>query len=259
MDGIYFGSYVTPSGAMTIDLSAASFSFSAKTIQNALTASVASPAFNFSAKTIQNTLTASVTSPAFNFSAQTLRNTLTASVTSPTFNFSAQTLRNTLTASVTSPTFNFDGQDILRGAVWFLSAASFGFDSTNASITQTVKPSAAALNLPPNAQNHTVNVQQDSPPTFDWVGQPLQNTMVLPLSVPTLGFIGKAIEYVSGATYPLTAAILNFSAKNPVPTLTIPLTAATLNIQQVGNLELLQDGVPMAGPLRLLPQVGVGL
>ena len=219
MDGIYFGSYVTPSGAMTIDLSAASFSFSAKTIQNALTASVASPAFNFSAKTIQNTLT----------------------------------------ASVTSPTFNFDGQDITRGAVWFLSAASFGFDSTNASITQTVKPSAAALNLPPNAQNHTVNVQQDSPPTFDWVGQPLQNTMVLPLSVPTLGFIGKAIEYVSGATYPLTAAILNFSAKNPVPTLTIPLTAATLNIQQVGNLELLQDGVPMAGPLRLLPQVGVGL
>ena len=239
MDGIYFGSYVTPSGATTIDLSAASFSFSAKTIQNALTASVTSPTFNFSAKTLQNTLTASVTSP--------------------TFNFSAKTTQNAFTASVTSPTFNFAGQDILRGSVWFLSTAFFGFDSTNTSITQTVKPSAAALNLSPNAQNHTVSVQQGSPPAFAWAGQPPQNTTVLPLSTPALGFIGKAIEYASGATYPLTAAILNLSAKNPVPTLTIHLTAATLNMQPVGNLELLQDGAPMVGPLRLLPQVGVGL
>ena len=239
MDGIYFGSYVAPSGATTIDLSAASFSFSAKTIQN--------------------TLTASVTSPTFTFSAKTLQNALTAGMSGPTFSFSAKTIQNTLTASVTSPTFNFDGQDIIRVAVWFLSTASFGFDSTNVAISQTVKPSAAALNLSPNAQNHTVSVQQDSPPTFDWVGQPLQNTTMLPLSVPTFGFIGKAIEYVSGATYPLTAAILSLSAKNPVPTLTIQLTAATLNMQPAGNLELLQDGVPMVGPLRLLPQVGVGL
>ena len=238
MDGIYFGSYIAASST-TISLSAASFGFSAKTVQNSLTANLTSPALNFDG---QGTALGVVCYPGV-----------------ASFGFSAKTVQNSLTANLTSPALNFDGQAITRGAVWFLDVASFGFTSADVAVSQTIRPTSPTLNITPNTQTPTLSLQQDAPLTFDWVGQPIQNTTILPLSAPAFGFVGKVIDYLVGITYPLTAGALNFVAQETTPTLTIELTAASFRLQSAGNLELVQDGVPMNGPLRLLPIVGVGL
>ena len=183
----------------------------------------------------------------------------TISLSAASFSFSAKTLQNSITTNLTSPSLNFDGQGITRGVVWYLDIASFGFTSADAAVSQTVRPTSPTLNITPNTQTPTLSLQQDTPLTFDWVGQPIQNTTVLPLSAPAFGFVGKAIEYFINITYPLTAGALNFVAQETTPTLTIELAAASFRLQPVGNLELVQDGVPMNGPLRLLPIVGVGL
>jgi hypothetical protein len=75
----------------------------------------------------------------------------------------------------------------------------------------------------------------------------------------SLYLIPHTVEYIVDQIWGLTAAALNLTGAAVQNRTNITLTAASFTIQSAGELELLQDGVPMNGPLRLLPIVGVGL
>ena len=87
----------------------------------------------------------------------------------------------------------------------------------------------------------------------------MQNKISMVLTSANLYSIPHTVEYIVDQIWELTAAALNLTGDAVQNRTNITLTAATFNIQSAGELELLQDGVPIAGRLRLLPQIGVGL
>lgn len=205
-DGLrpYLSFDYTP-GGVTVDLTAATLSTSAKTVQNRLAVTTTAATLSTSAKTIQNRLTATLTAAALAWSAKTVQNKLTATLTAAAMSWSAKAIE-----------FVQTGVPVI-------------FDLTVATLSM-------AANTVQNKLTATLTAAQQS-----WSAKTVQNRLTVALSAAQITLTGLAISARLALTL-AAATMASWSAKAVQNRLTVALTRATLNLQPLA-MDFVSDAI----------------
>lgn len=173
----------TPSGT-TLDLTAATLSTSAKTMQNRLTATVTAPTLSTSSKTLQNKLTATLTAAQQSWSAKVIEFVQTGvpvilDLTAATLGIVANIVQNKLTATLTAAQQSWSAKTIQNKLTAALTTAQITLTGMAISARLTVTLTAATM--------------------ASWSAKALQNRLIVSLTRATLNLQPLAMDFVSDA------------------------------------------------------------
>ena len=173
--------------------------------------------------------------------------------------FYAGTVSGQLIYELTAPAFDFTANSVGQYNWRQLNVATVTLTPTDVSLDQTNTPTSATEQFTAQTLTSRISATIGNAPTISYTANAMQNKINMELTSANLYSIPHTVEYIVDQIWELTAAALNLTGSAVQNRINITLTAASFNIQSAGDLELLQDGVPIAGRLRLLPQIGVGL
>jgi hypothetical protein len=178
-------------GATIIDLTSASFGFTAYAPQNTLRGSLTAALFTTTPQDTQNRQTITPTAPSLSFTANTIQNRLSATLTAATLSFTAQAI------------------NVVEGAATFvidLTAATFAYTAQSVQLAQSMAMSAASLVMTAGAVAMTQAVSLTAA-TLSFVGQATQNRLTIGLAAAAIGFTAWALD-VTGAIASAAARLM---------------------------------------------------
>lgn len=252
-------------GPVTVDLTAASLGFSAKTNQNLARTSHTTTLLNWSAKAIQNQSRISLTAGLFDWSTQPVQNRANVTTTVGQLTTSAQPVQNSLRAEQTQGLFDWDSKPVQNVQIATQTAATFSWSAK--AITFVTGVATVVFDLLAATFNWSAKSVQNlartshTGATLNWSAKAIQNILTTPLTLATLSWSAKTIQ--NRATATMTAAQLkwqglpinptriialsaalwaSWSAKTLQNRLTIALTQAVLNLQPL-QVNIVTDAI----------------
>jgi len=203
-------------GPTIVDLTVATFSFIAQSIQNRRRVLPTAPTLNLTAQDVQNRRVVKPTSATTSFVAQAVEFVITTGatvvdLTAAAFSFVAQSIQNRSVVKPTSATLSFVAQSIQNRLRVLPTVASLSLVAQSIQNRRVVKPTTASLGF---------------------VAQSVQNRLLAKLTSANLNFTALAVEFVlnAGATVmDLTVATFSFVAQEVRNVRRVVLTSPTLN------------------------------
>jgi hypothetical protein len=220
-------------GPTIVDLTAATFSFLAQTVQNKRRVLPTNPTLGFTAQAVQNKRRVLPTSAALNLVAQSVQNRRLATLTQATLSFVAQAVQNKRRVLPTAASLSLVAQSVQNRLLAKLTSANLNFTALavefvlGAGIT-VVDLTAATFSFVAQEVRNVRRVVLTSP-TLTTTAQTVQNRLRATVTAASLTLSAQAVTVRRVIT--TTTASLVFTAQSVQNKLTVKLTSAILNFQ----------------------------